>query len=681
MPDAREQFIDSAVADFGDDMEKKLAAKSWMAETVSVADEKGLSGAIRRWKAVDARVRRKHREPVLLMIWGSICILLLFPFYLLLRDTAEFSRLLDVEFIPGLARDLRKWVPEYIPQNAKPHLFVREGEESVDNAELLWKSEPENPAYLAGYAVKLAWRKGLPPTFLSDAERLDPDNAWFDRLAAVSLVNLKFRKILGKYVDGLREPDRWEVGDPAAFEQAWQILLTSGDKSKCEGYSFTRFRERLSWFTLHAGSSRERLGRIYLLESGWGSASGTGNLTGLLKCRAWLLAEAGDTKGFQELLETHQRIVERQFLNGEADLSEILLTRRLVVDVVKDFEASANKLGFEDEARRFAKIGESERASRSRLRVRGNVIYRYGGILAQRMAGSVESALLEPPPVSELKLRPGRLTEHDQFARGYAIAVWTVLGICSLAVFGFRFRSAGLVRSMAARVEKLLDRVDWFWIIGGGVLLPVLGFLGLLLFSPIGGRDRSVDSMNWMLDMPGMMGRFAILAALLVILPVLVARWRLSLKAGMFGERKASRLGWWGVLCLLILLGISEYDQEDWPDEWDPILLNLFNKDWPQMILAGVPGLWLLLTLCKSIFSGTKDVLLMAVVTRVNLKSYISAMICMTAVVGGFHVSQQYWSARDHFMVTSMEEPEFPSYVHRAARQMRKETIAIWEQR
>lgn len=665
MPDARQQFIDSAVADFGDDMEKKLAAKAWMAETAAAADETELSGAVRRWEKVDAKSRRKHREPVLLMIWASICVLLVFPFYLLLRDTAEYSKALRIGIFPHFGRDVREWAPEYLPENT----------------EHLWKSDSESPANLAQYAASDVWSKGLPPTFLADAARLDPENAWFDQLAAASLVNRKFRKTHGKYVGGRWEPGRWEVSDPAAFEQAWQILLISSHKPKFNGYASTWFRERLPSFTSPAGSSRERLARIHLLEPGWTSASGTISLIGLFKCKAWLLAEAADTKGFQELLETHQRIVERQFLNDEADVAEIHSTKRLVVEVAKDFGAAADKLGFEDEAQRFALIEKSEKSSWNHRRDRKGTIYGHGGVLARAMAGSVEAALLEPPPVSELELRPGRLTEHDQFSRGYSIGVWSVLGICCFAAFGFRFRSADLVRSMAARIEKLLDRVDWFWIIGGGVLLPILGFLGVLLFSPIGGRARSVDSMGRMLDMPGIMARFTILAALLIILPVLVARWRLSLRAGMFGERKISRLGWWAVLCLLILFGISEYNQKQWPEEWDPVLLKWFNKDWPQMILAGVPGLWLLVTLWRSIFSGTKDVLLMAVMTRVNLKSYVSAMICMTVVIGGFHVSQQYWSDRDHFMVTSMEEPEFPSYVHRAARQIQKETIAIWGQR
>src|SRR5690606_39000517 len=105
---------------------------------------------------------------------------------------------------------------------------------------------------------------------------------------------------------------------------------------------------------------------------------------------------------------------------------------------------------------------------------------------------------------------------------------YSVLGCAALGAFVYRFRSAKPVRIMAAKMEGLLAPVDWIWIVGTGVLLPVFGVFGLMTLTPFGGWDQGMrlgmEGKWWFRPLPD----FVVLCLLMIILPVLVSRWRLA---------------------------------------------------------------------------------------------------------------------------------------------------------
>ena len=96
-----------------------------------------------------------------------------------------------------------------------------------------------------------------------------------------------------------------------------------------------------------------------------------------------------------------------------------------------------------------------------------------GGILAGLSLPVITKQLQSPIPITDADLKPGRMVEHELFARTSAAVVWLVFALILLAAALYRQRASMLVRRLSARLEDLLKPGDRAWILGAGVVLRV----------------------------------------------------------------------------------------------------------------------------------------------------------------------------------------------------------------
>jgi hypothetical protein len=164
-----------------------------------------------------------------------------------------------------------------------------------------------------------------------------------------------------------------------------------------------------------------------------------------------------------------------------------------------------------------------------------------GGLLAGLSVPAVAIQTRRARPITDADLKPGRMVDHELFARLSAAVVWLIAGVMLLAAALYRQRASLLVRRLSARLEGLLKPIDWAWILGAGVLLPFLFYLAIYRLTPLGARDWSIAASAFLVPS----GQVAAMGFLMIVLPGLVARWRLGRRGAMLGWRKGRPwMGW-----------------------------------------------------------------------------------------------------------------------------------------
>ena len=198
---------------------------------------------------------------------------------------------------------------------------------------------------------------------------------------------------------------------------------------------------------------------------------------------------------------------------------------------LKNLTASAGKLGLTEEAAeiqtrldRFEKLITDRKAGV--FEIDGKDAFRKLGVINGNGLRYLSKLALHPPILTDRDVKPGRMLEHDILWQICTYGIWALLGIVAGLAALYRFRSPRVVREVSARMELLLWPSDWRWLClvrniqlpyDGVVLLPMALFTGLFF--------------------------------MMLILPILVARWRLGKRAAFFGFGKA-RL-WPGAIVVL----------------------------------------------------------------------------------------------------------------------------------
>lgn len=274
------------------------------------------------------------------------------------------------------------------------------------------------------------------------------------------------------------------------------------------------------------------------------------------------------------------------------------------------------------------------------------------------------------PKWSAEELKPGRMADHELLSRSCCLFVWLIFGLCLLGLALYRFRLPRLIRRLAGRIAELLDARDHAWIIGAGVLLPY-GFAMIInQLTPLGGRDWSILGNHLMLPMAQFFG----MAVVMLLVPILVARWRLGKKAavlGIMGEKSA-----WGpraVVCAATLIPVCGWFAPREPElEWYLLLVPL------AFFLIVFPVLWLVANLCRALFaSGELRLLRRAVVSRALIPAYATAMLLQMMAAPFHKAAERAWFRRDTTMTSVPGFSAVNPYDYRVAEEIRQDTREV----
>ena len=237
-----------------------------------------------------------------------------------------------------------------------------------------------------------------------------------------------------------------------------------------------------------------------------------------------------------------------------------------------------------------------------------------------------------------------------------------MLGLCALAALLFRFRGSLLARRLSQRMLALLGPRDWLWIIGAGALVPVLYYQLIYRLTPFGGRDFALGASGFAIPL----GQWAGLALLLIALPILVARWRLTLRAGAAGL--ASNIRWplpaaaVGGMLALPLIGATL--------EAPSLLLGC-------SILMALLLLAILIVGFRALLGRRPQLVRRMTLARAILPAYATAMFAMATTTLICQLEERHWVALDHLMEITAETPAMSRYEYQAAQLMRQELIDI----
>lgn len=533
----------------------------------------------------------------------------------------------------------------------------------------LWDSEPTNPAYFAEYVEAYLFENDgkLPPDFIKTARRIDPQNAWFTYLAAAAEAkNSVERQPQSKESKASGGVHPWKILDEARFESAMKILREARTQPRCENYRTQMFREKIPLLP-QGDLMKARYSAAYMTGETCHGEFSLRNLGYSLAAKAWLLGEAKDSAGFRELLEDSDLFLRSVTHIEPSDIILGLIAKATAETMTKNLYSTAQKLGFPDDAARLKQV--SDRLTNWKEAREARTSSAAEKLRYQRFESSASGVALlatqveSPPPLTDDDLKPGRLMEHELYSELGALAVWKALGVCLVLAAAYRLRAPSIRRS-ARRMQLLMRPVDWCWLMGLGVVLPLFYVMGVNRLTPLGGRDFGVQAAELILPAAHFLG----LVVLLVMVPVLVARWRLGLRAGVFGfTRGRSPLGWSAAACVLVFIPVVG---------WAAPANSNIGLD-AALGLISIPALWLLVVALRALFSRSTQLLPRAAVARVIMPAYACGMLAMISMVPFFGNAQQYWFERNTLAKLDPAYPAASRYEYQVAMQLQKELRAV----
>lgn len=655
-------LIEAAVQSLSDNAEMEMAARSLLAGKVTDS-KKGGEQAIARWQAIDLRGGRRWSAG---LVW--------------LVAVVIFGAMMAVEFRE--IRCLLSWIgqltipteePETLRKiaatlNERDRLLLF-GDLSMPSksgqTKALWRSEPDNPIYFAEYArAFISENQKLPPDFLTIAQRIDPENAWFTYLAAAAEVKgtMKGSRGLGKKVAGkftYASPKTWQIRDQKKFEHALDLLSEARSQPKFNGYCCELRLKRSP--LISQKTMQDQVDSFNILANSSVSSSITvREASDVIAAQAMILAETKDLAGYTRLASEADHFLKG--LSGEADSSLVdgLVAISVAKVISENLGYTAGKLDLPGEAQRwdavFSRLKQREDAQTSRkLMVDGKAVAareRMGIIFG----GSFEmlARLVEKQPtLRDEELKPVRLLAHEVTSLLSACALVILLLPCLLIQVCHRFCVTVLSRRLARRVGDLLRVSDHMWIVGLGVLLPFCYVMVINRLTPLGGRDLGITGTELLL------AQFLGLGLLWLVVPAQIVRWRLSKRAGCCGF---GGLSWFGMLAVagavayVPLIGwamLGGTVESLWQLRIED-LGRLFQITkamsplfWLALASAGTALVWLAVTVFLSLLSRPDRQFQQATASRLLVRNYAWMFLVLALAIPGFCVAGQYWYERD----------------------------------
>ncbi|MCW1884633.1 hypothetical protein OKA04_07805 [Luteolibacter flavescens] len=529
----------------------------------------------------------------------------------------------------------------------------------------LWNSDPFNPAYYAEYTILFqSDHKKLPPDFLETARKLDPDNAWFILMEAAQQAKESVRmnpRTAKEKKDDI--PPTYTVLDEAKLDEVIALIKEAGTKPRFDSYQASLLRQRIPLLPKRTDFVSQTLPLAYLA----GLETDTLRLRSLAdavnaQCAIW--ATAGDAESFRELAAKWESCLSAWSQTDGAFIIDPLILKAIIGSTARGLEDCAKRLDMNAEAERWGAVTKwmkDEKDRRDSVEI-DSEIRRRGGIFAGLTIPAANKHTARAPVITDEDLKPAREAEHEFLSRVFTPAPWSIIGLMAFAAAVYRLRGSAMVRAMALSLGRLPGPRDWAWIIGGGVILPFFYYQFIYRLSPWGGRDWSIMASDFIVPS----GQFAAAGWLMIMMPVIIARWRVGKRAEMLGFRTRPR---W-IECIGVILGALSI----------PVFGVAFQggaEEKTIMIAAGVMLGTLLLAWviagARALFGKQQHSLRRIIMTRMLVPAYMSGMLLLAVATWFYHAAERRWTQQDRLMDISAEAPSISGYEYEVAKAMREE--------
>ena len=671
MPDPAERFLEAATAPLGDNAERQVMARRELEECLAAGEAGALADAA---DALETAKRRNWGKISLYAVTAVVSIVLLALPGGISAAIDGMRSLLSAESsgsTPWVPNDSEDRISEGL--NPQQRLLMFGDTTKSDPAErfkVLWDSDPANPAYFGEYSLRyIKDHHRLPPDFLDTADKLDPDNAWFTLIAASVTAKDSVELIKQSPLERKQGvPPGYLILDPKRLDEALRLLEKAAGQPRFHAYQSSLLADRIALLPRRTDFVSQLPSLVCLV--GIPSAVFTlRHAADAADVGAWQAADRGDAEAFRRIAAIWETCLRHMVEAERPDLFHGFVAR-VVLQSTSNRYSKTSLPGIEDVNQRWRPIAERMRQEKEERDTRewNEELRLKGGLLAGWSLSSLMKVLRSPIPITDADLKPGRMVDHELFSRISAAVVWLVLGLMLLAAALYRRRASVLVRRLSGRLADLLKPVDWAWILGAGVVLPFLFYLAIYRLTPLGARDWSIVASVFIV--PG--GQVAAMGFLMIVLPVLIARWRLGKRGAVLGWHKGRAwMGWAAVVCgalSLPVFGLSFASGK--------------GSEAMMMAAAALLGIlvlaWLLLGL-RAVFSERPALLRRATLSRVLVPAYALGMLLMVASMPLYHAAEKRWLAQDRLMEITPEAPAMNRYEWQVAQALRAENLELLE--
>lgn len=532
----------------------------------------------------------------------------------------------------------------------------------------LWENAPDNPAFLAKYALG-SWQtdQRLAPEIVATARRIDPDNGWFIALEAAA--EARHAVTAGKLSEkdakaGKARPIT--TNDGAALDRAMALLREARGKPRFDSYQTELHRGRMavvprpedfiSSLTAFAAAVDTDEPLLPLRD-----------LAYALSARAEQCGRSGDATGFDETLALSRWLWQTSLRESDTLVGQ-LLGKAMATMQLRHFRDAATALGRDGQAATFAAVDQSQRELRERLRTSrardalSDLLTQRGAITVKLSTATGASLVQEPPDIREDDLKPGRLVEHALVDRMFTGLTWVILGVCAwTAAFG-----KPRLRPLATRLTLLLGWRDWCWIVLAGVLAPVAWFVVVTRCTPLSAREWSVMMTQGL--QPA--GQHLALRLLLLLVPLTLARHLLGRRGaglGLAGPRLT--LDWLAIV--LAALAVPAFGLVGWWLRSVPAVVAV------ALVFLGLPLLWLLVLAVKFAFASRPQALRRATVGAAVAPAWVSAMLLCGLALPVHQAEECHWVRADQLFGTFPDLPVVHRYEALLVERLRAETTEL----
>lgn len=675
------KLLEVAVRPLADNAEMQLAAVGLL-ERSADQSQAGVDAAISRWEAVDVARQRPAWK------WLFVAVLIglsAWAWTVAGKEALAYWRLQEVSVIhrydndpdyPAAVKMLDQCLPGKLTQHER-WLFLGDPSQStrVEAMKALWDSAPDDPAFYMEYVFSVNGnsRRGGPVDFLETARRLDPGNSW--PFYTAGALNMNIRKVveLVRLTPAEREAKvvpSWKILDQVKLDECISLFHEASQQPGFDTYQTGLMKMRKGLIPVDDHLSYLTAGKILWFDE-WGNGSYRGLLGVFLSAAAaksQLLVVENDRDGLARLIGDVE-ILNNRWADSEIDswMDESNYLQKLG-EAIPRLNASAVALGLTEAAGRLTGMIRVMEMQRERER---------DGYVSRAWFENHSPALFfesrryfeDPrfPSRAAGALKPGRMADHELLSRGCVLVVWVVFGLCLLGLALYRFRLPRLIRRLAVRIGQLLDARDHAWIIGAGVVMPYAFTMVINQLTPLGGRDWSIVGNHLMLPMAQFFG----MTVLMLLVPILVARWRLGKKAAVLGMTAGSSLsGTAAVGCIAVVIPAFGLFAQGEPLLEGEFLPYLFAA----LFLLVFPVFWLVSNAFRALFgSGELRLLRRAVVSRALIPAYASAMLLMVMAAPFHKAAERAWFRRDTTMTSVPGFPAVSPYDYRVAEEIRRD--------
>ena len=556
-----------------------------------------------------------------------------------------------------------------LPPQARLLLYGAPGAATpVDRWRPLWESAPDNPAFLAKYAIA-SWQtdQRLAPEIIAAARRIDPDNGWFIALEAAA--EAKQAVTAGKLSEkdtkaGKARPIT--INDDDALDRVMARLGEARSKPRFDSYQTDLHRRKMASIPPPEDFVSSLTALAVAVDTNEPLLP-LRDLAYALSARAEQCGRSADAAGFDETLALSQWLWQSALQESDTLVGQ-LLGKAMATQPLRHFCDAATALGRDGQAATFAAVDQSQRELRERLRT-SRARDALSDLLTQRGAATVKlstaagaSLVQDPPAIREDHLKPGRLVEHALVDRMFTGLTWVILGVCAwTAAFG-----KPRCRPLATRPTLLLGWRDWCWIVLAGVLVPVAWFVAVTRLTPLSAREWSVMMTQGL--QPA--GQHLALRLLLLLVPLAAARHLLGRRCaavGLAGPRLT--LVW--IAIALAALAVPAFGLVGWWLRSAPAVVAV------AVVLLGLPLLWLLVLAVKFAFASRPHALRRATVGAAVAPAWVFAMLLCGLALPVHQAEERHWVRAGHLFATPPDLPVVHRYEALLVERLRAETTEL----